>query len=72
MKKANKTIKGSLAHYSGGFFKNMFSSKSDRLEDGKAMFVEAGNLFKLSKNCKLYYSYVRGCCYRGISESSGV
>ena len=42
IKQAEKKLKG-------GFFKNMFSNKADRLDEARELFEQAANSFKLAK-----------------------
>jgi hypothetical protein len=34
----------------GGFFKNLMSSKEDRVDEAKELFQQAANCYKLSKD----------------------
>mmetsp|Transcript_15103 Transcript_15103/g.12817 ORF Transcript_15103/g.12817 Transcript_15103/m.12817 type:complete len:301 (+) Transcript_15103:55-957(+) len=48
-KKADQLIKDAEKKMKGGFFKNMFSQKSDRIDDAVELIKQAANIYKLAK-----------------------
>ena len=50
----------------GGFFKNMMSSKQDRMDEAKELYAQAANCFKLSKNFEKAVE-----CYQKCVNCSG-
>ncbi len=54
LKKAEKSLKG-------GFWKNLTSTKEERIDKGLEYYERAINKFKLAKNCKIKRD--RNCYY---------